>query len=109
METLASEKMPTRPRVYYKNLHRFDKCIIVGSVATGDDGATECVVGATVRLLKDGNTLSQQESDDFGDFKFDGLVEKSGSYELEVSFAEKSTRMEIGKLQKSRFVGTLWI
>lgn len=109
METLASEKMPTRPRVHYKNLHRFNRCIIVGSVATGDDGATECVVGATVRLLKDGNTLSEQKSDDFGDFKFDGLLEKSGSYELEVVFAGKSTRMEIGQLQKSSSVGTLWI
>jgi Fe-S-cluster-containing dehydrogenase component len=108
-QTLASEKMPTRPRVYYKNLHRFNKCIIVGSVATEDDGTTECVVGATVRLLKDGNILSQQETDDFGDFKFDGLLEKSGSYELEVAFAGKTARTEIGKLQKSCSVGTLWI
>lgn len=109
LETLASEKMPGRPRVYYKNLHRFNKCIIVGSVATEDDGTTECVVGATVRLLKDGNTLSQQETDDFGDFKFDGLQEKSGGYELEVIFAGKTTRTEIGKLQQSCSVGTLWI
>ena len=109
LETLASEKMPTRPRVYYKNLHRFNNCIIVGSVATEDDGTTECVVGATVRLLKDSNILSQQETDDFGDFKFDGLLEKSGSYELEVIFAGKTTRMETGKLQQSCSVGTLWI
>lgn len=109
LETLASGGMETRPRVFYKNLHRFSKCIIVGSVATGEKGATECVVGATVRLIKDDNTLSEQETDDFGDYKFDSLLENSGSYEIEVIFNGKSTKKEIGKLQKSRFVDTLWV
>jgi Fe-S-cluster-containing dehydrogenase component len=109
LETLAPGKTATRPRVYYKNLHRFNKCIIVGSVATGEEGATECVIGATVRLIKEDNSLAEQETDDFGDFKFDGLLEKSGDYEIEVIFAGQSTRKEIGKLQKSTFVGTLWV
>ncbi len=109
LETLASGGMETRPRVFYKNLYRFNKCIIVGSVATGEKGATGCVVGATVRLIKDGNTLSEQETDDFGDYKFDSLLENSSSYEIEVIFNGKSTKKEIGKLQKSSFVGTLWV
>ncbi len=109
LETLSSGKTDTRPRVYYKNLHRFNKCIIAGSVATGEEGATECVVGAKVRLTKEGNALLEQETDDFGDFKFDGLLENSGSYDIEVLFAGKSAKKEIGKLQKSSSVGTLWI
>lgn len=109
LETLAFETMDTRPRAYYKNLHRYNKCIIVGSVATGEEGATECVVGAKVRLIKEGNTLFEQETDDFGDFKFDGLLENSGSYGIEVVFAGKSARKEIRKLQKSSSVGTFWI
>jgi Fe-S-cluster-containing dehydrogenase component len=109
LETLASETMNTQPRVYYKNLYRFNKCIIVGSVATGEEGATECVVGVPVRLIKEGNTLAEQKTDDFGDFKFDGLQDNSDSYEIEVGFAGKTTRRVIGKVQKNSFVGTLWI
>jgi len=109
LETLACGKLDTQPRVYYKNLHRFNKFIIVGSVATGEEGATECVVGATVRLINEGNVISEQETDDFGDYKFDGLLENTGSYEIEVVYTGKSTRKEVGELQKSSFVGTLWI
>jgi Fe-S-cluster-containing dehydrogenase component len=109
LEVIDSGTLQTRPRTYYKNLHRYNKCIIVGSVATGEDGATECVVGATVRLIRDGDNLSEQETDDFGDFKFDGLLENSGSYEIEVVFSGKSKRREIGKLQKNSLVTTLWI
>lgn len=109
LETLDPGGMQTRPRAYYKNLYRFNKCIIAGSVATGKDGVTECVVGATVRLFKDGNALSETETDDFGDFRFDGLEENSGSYEIEVVSTGKPVRKEIGKLQKSRLVSTLWV
>jgi len=109
LETLAVENVHTRPRVYYKNLHRFNTCIIVGSVATGEEGATECVVGAKVRLLKEGKQLFEQQTDDFGDFKFDGLLENSGSYAIDVVFAGKSIRMDLEKLQKSHCVGTIWI
>lgn len=109
LETLVSGKTNTRPRVYYKNLHRFNKCIIVGSVATGEEGATECVAGATVRLIKEGNTVVEQETDDFGDYKFDGLQENSGGYEIEVVFGGKSIKKAIRELQKSSLVETLWI
>jgi Fe-S-cluster-containing dehydrogenase component len=109
LESLATEQIPTQPRVYYKNLHRFNKCIILGSVATGEEGATECVAGATVRLMEEGNTVSEQATDDFGDFKFDGLLENHGGYEVEVVFAGKSARRKIGELPKNSFVGTLWV
>ena len=44
----------TKPRVYYRNLWRYTKCFIGGSVAAEADGVVDCVEGATVRLLKDG-------------------------------------------------------
>lgn len=109
LETLAAGQEDTRPRVYYKNLHRFNKCMIVGSLATGEEGATECAVGATVRLIREGDTVAEQETDDFGDYKFDGLQENSGNYEIEVVYAGKSTKLIIGKLQKSSCVETIWI
>lgn len=106
---LASGKMDTQPRVFYKNLHRFNTCIVAGSVATGEEGATECVVGARVRLIKDGNCLTELETDDFGDFKFDGLLKNSGGYEIEVLYAGKSARKEVEIIQKSSYVSTLWL
>jgi Fe-S-cluster-containing dehydrogenase component len=110
LDTLGSGEVDTQPRVYYKNLHRYSKCILTGSVATTDAvGITDCVVGATVRLLQQGKSLYEQETDDFGDFKFDGLNEDSGEYEIEVLFSGKSKRIEIKALKTSRSIGTLWI
>ena len=109
LEPLVVEGQNTRPRVYYKNLHLFNTCMIVGTVATGKDTVTECVVGATVKLLNEGKTVSEQRSDDFGDFKFDGLKENSGSYQVEIIYGEQSVVRDIGNLQKSVSVDTLWI
>jgi Fe-S-cluster-containing dehydrogenase component len=43
----------TKPRVYYKNLYRYLKCFIGGSVAFEKEGITDCAEGARVALLKD--------------------------------------------------------
>lgn len=109
LEPLVAEGKKTRPRVYYKNLHLFQSCMVAGSVATSKDGITECVVGATVKLLREGQTVSQQSSDDFGDYRFDGLEKNSGSYEVEILYDGESTRRKIGTLEKSVSVDTLWI
>jgi len=109
LETLPTKGLSTHPRVLYKNLHRFNTHIIVGSVATGEEGATECVVDATVRLIENGHTVSEQATDDFGDFKFDGLSARHGGYEIEVVFSGKSVRKKIGDLPEGSFAGTLWI
>jgi Fe-S-cluster-containing dehydrogenase component len=75
----------TRPRVYYRNLWRYSKCFIGGSVAAEAGGAVDCVEGAAVRLLKDGVPVSTTETDNYGDFKFDRLDEGSGSYIVEIA------------------------
>ena len=45
----------------------------------------DCVEGATVRLTKDGRTIAQTVSDNYGDFKFDRLDEDSGAYVVKIS------------------------
>ncbi len=109
LERLDSSGTDAKPRVFYKNLHRFNSSMIAGSVATGGEGATECAVGATVKLFKDGNILSEQQTDDFGDFKFDKFDKNSDDLEIEILFEDKSVRKEIGNLQNSIFTGTIWI
>jgi Fe-S-cluster-containing dehydrogenase component len=74
-----------KPRVYYKNLWRFTKCFIGGSVSTEIGGVVDCVESATVQLSKDGKPVAETATDNYGDFKFDRLDENSGRYTVEVS------------------------
>jgi hypothetical protein len=76
--------LATKPRVYYRNLWRYSKCFIGGSVAVEANGIVDCVEGASVRLIKDGRSVAETTSDNYGDFKFDKLDEDSGAYQIEV-------------------------
>jgi Fe-S-cluster-containing dehydrogenase component len=84
----------TKPRVYYRNLWRYTKCFIGGSVATQAGGVVDCVEGATVRLLKDGAAVATLTTDNYGDFKFDKLDENSGRYTVEVSANGKTRTLD---------------
>ncbi len=78
-------ELGTRPRVYYKNLHRADHGFIAGSVAATVGGRLECLEGADVALLRAGAQLATTVTDVFGDFKFDALPLHSGAYLVRVS------------------------
>ena len=75
----------TRPRVYYRNLWRYTKCFIGGTLSTEKGGVVDCLEGASVRLSKDGRVIAQTASDNYGDFKFDRLEQDSGAYVIEIS------------------------
>ena len=66
LEILHPEYQP-RPRVCYKNLYRYTKCFIAGSVAQAHDGIEDCVNGETVILYQDGKKLQETKTDCFGD------------------------------------------
>ncbi|MGE3244865.1 MAG: 4Fe-4S dicluster domain-containing protein [Beijerinckiaceae bacterium] len=83
LEVMKPE-LGTRPRVYYKNLWRYSTAFIAGTLSTEADGVVDCVEGAKVRLLKDGQKIAETRSDNYGDFKFDRLAEDSGAYSLEI-------------------------
>jgi hypothetical protein len=84
----------TKPRVYYRNLWRYSKSFIGGSVATEANGVVDCVEGATVRLIKDGQTVARATTDNYGDFKFDKLDENSGAYVVEVTAGGRKKAVE---------------
>jgi Fe-S-cluster-containing dehydrogenase component len=97
----------TRPRVYYKNLDRYFKAFVGGSLAGEIDGVDECVAGARVVLKRGAQTLAETTSDPYGDFKFDGLEEGSGRYQVEIAddrFAPTSVAVELGR---SKYLGTI--
>jgi Fe-S-cluster-containing dehydrogenase component len=83
LEVIRPE-LNTKPRVYYRNLWRYSKCFIGGSVSAEANGVVDCVEGATVRLLRNGQPVAEAQSDNYGDFKFDRLDENSGAYVVEI-------------------------
>lgn len=97
----------TKPRVYYKNLYRFQKELVGGSVEGAIDGVVECIAGARVVLEKGSETLGEQVTDTFGEFKFDGLDRDSGVYRLMIRdnrFAGKTVEFE---LKESVYLGAI--
>ena len=70
------------PRVLYRNLYKLNTCFLAGALAYLDGETEKAAAGATVRLIKDENTIAEQETDFFGEFKIDRLPKNSGAYEL---------------------------
>jgi Fe-S-cluster-containing dehydrogenase component len=99
----------TGPNVYYRNLYRFDKVFIGGTVAATQDGVVDCVKGAEVSLLKGGDSCGGAATDSFGDFRFDGLAPRSGDYLVQVECAGYRPRAVEVKLGESVFLGTIML
>ncbi|MBW7902900.1 MAG: oxidoreductase [Rhodocyclaceae bacterium] len=97
----------TGPRVYYKNLHRYTKCFVAGSVVAAIDGVTECASGVNVTLLKGDRQVAHAVTDAFGDFKFDGLDPDGGEYRLHFLAADRGAATRAVVLQESVYMGTI--
>lgn len=95
------------PRVYYKNLNRFTRCFIGGSVAFEKKGVIDCAEGARVALLKGSEKMGEAVTDNFGDFKFDHLVEESGRYTVEIVFKDYDKKALEVDLKTSISLGTI--
>lgn len=91
---VLSAEFKTRPRVYYKNLHRFERCFIAGSVSVKVDEIIDCVQGAAVVLKKNEEVVTEATTDHYGDFKFDYIEPNSGSYQVHI-FHDKFEPKEI--------------
>jgi hypothetical protein len=93
------QDLGTKPRVYYRNLWRYTKCFIGGTVSAETNGVVDCIDGARVRLVKSGAILAELATDNYGDFKFDKLGENSGAYTVEIEAegrAMKSVATQLG-------------
>jgi len=86
--------------VLYRNLDLFTKAFIAGSVAKEVKGVSDCVEGAKVALWKDSGKLKEAVTDNYGDFKFDGLDEQSGQYVVTIKaddFEEKRVQVDLAE------------
>lgn len=100
-------ELATAPRVYYRNLHRFNRCFIGGSVVAEIGGVTECIAAAAVTLRQEGREITHTTTDAFGDFKFDALLPDSGSYTVTITHAQFGSATADGALGDSTYLGTI--
>jgi Fe-S-cluster-containing dehydrogenase component len=115
--TTLKPELNTKPHVYYKNLHMFDKNFIsAGVLVDGDcfenatvtlkseNGGTVCVLsGAGVAECEDKSVIDIQQTNCFGEFKFDGL--KNGDYIVEVDADGKTESVTVKIEDKSKNIG----
>jgi Fe-S-cluster-containing dehydrogenase component len=106
LEVLRPE-LGTKPRVYYKNLHRVTKCFVGGTVVEQVQGVEECAAGADVVLKQDGREVGSATTDLFGEFMIDGLEPSSGSYQLVVTGSSGSHTAEFDLGDESRYLGVM--
>ena len=60
-----------KPRVYYRNLWRYSKCFIGGSVSDREKRRDRLRRRRERAMVKDGVSVAVTTSDNFGEFKFD--------------------------------------
>lgn len=99
----------TKPRVYYRNLHRYERCFVAGSIAVQKQGVTDCVKDATVILRSSSGKVEEAISDLFGDFKLDNLEENSGRYTLEISHPDFNRKELEVEVTASVSLGTIYL
>ncbi len=63
--------------------------------------------GAWVELFRDMRSHMQTTTDSFGDFKFERLDPKSGSYRVEISHSQWGSSDFQVQIEQSRHLGTV--
>lgn len=100
----------TRPRVFYKNLHLWEKCFLSGSVAIRTNGNADCAEGARVLLMRDGKKVNEALTDNYGDFKFDHLKADNQSYIIEISYRGNIKKiLNVDMKGKSLHLGDIYL
>lgn len=82
--SVLKPELGTNPHVFYKNLHLFAKNFISAGVLVDED----CFEGAVVTLKSNGVEEKTEQTNCFGDFKFDGLA--NGEYEVHIDAGGKT-------------------
>jgi len=81
---VLSPELGTRPRVHYRNLHRWDRSFVGGTVLS-DAGRLEALAEAEVELLVAGSPLAASRTNAFGDFRFDNLTPGDREHTLQIA------------------------
>lgn len=110
-------ELNSKPHVLYKNLYKFEKNFISAGVLVdgecyenatvtlkSENGGTVCKLSAAgVAECTDKSVVAIQQTNFFGDFKFDGLV--NGDYIVEIEAAGKSDSASVKIDNESKNLG----
>lgn len=97
-----------KPRVHYRNLWRYNRIFVAGTVSQEGAKGRECVEGAQVTVSSEGKTFAEGQTDAFGDFKLDRLNPDGRVATLKIVFGEASAIRQI-ELNDSVTVGEIEI
>ncbi len=97
----------TNPGVWYKNMYRFNKSFIAGSVAVDKQGIIDCVQGAAVKVYQGERLVAEELSDEYGDFKVDRLAADSQHYTVVVRVAGFEDKIMEVELKESVNLGEI--
>lgn len=98
----------TRPRVRYKNLKCFTHGFIAGSVAFAD--TDECVENAQILLMnKQGQTIAETQTNNYGDFRLPGLEEVPCSLLVSINAQGLPPKLVAVEFETSLNLGTIVI
>jgi Fe-S-cluster-containing dehydrogenase component len=100
-------ELNTRPRVLYKNLDSYKMEFLSGSVEAELNGRLECVESAEVSLHQDGKLVASTCTDEFGDFKFDGLARQSTGYLVVIKADRLVCQIDVAELLHSTHLGNI--
>jgi Fe-S-cluster-containing dehydrogenase component len=103
--SVRNPEFRTKPRVYYRNLKRTQSEFIAGTVVTDASGVVDCAAGAQVTLFLGDTLMASAQTDEFGDFRFDGLPSGSGPYLIVIKREQVSRSIPIERLEGSRSIG----
>ena len=67
----------------------------------------ECVEGASVELLHAGAPAERCTTDPFGDFRFDRLAPRSGSYTVRITSGARQREVVVQLQDESIYLGKL--
>lgn len=105
---MLKPQLGTKPRVWYRNLERFDACFIGGSISMMRNAVMDCLEGAGVELRqRAGAMMATTTTDAFGDFRFDGLAPDSGSYEIRIAAGELIRALAVTLGSESIYLGEI--
>ena len=97
-------ELGTKPRVYYKNLYRWTKVFVAGSVACAD--TDECADGAKVTVTQAGTPVAEGLVNNYGEFVVDKL-EPGSSYDVTIEAAGYKAHSATVTLDKSLNTGLM--
>ena len=105
LETLRPD-LETKPRIYYRNLHRYMSNFVAGTIVLRANGVEDCVEGARISLSKGGAVVGNTTSNAFGEFKCDALEGHGTTYHITVAHGDRLFEDDI-VLDESLYLGTI--